>query len=233
MTIEKAHPIASYSQIACVGTGLSAIALGATLKRWYDLEDIRFFERENDCGGTWYVNSYPGLCLLSPPSPPAALCLPNKVPGCACDVPSALYSFSFALNPNWTKLMPSYKEVKTYQDEVVATYGLRQKMTFSTEVVHCIWREDVSRWLMTLRNLNTGEETFHECQVLFAATGELVKPQPCNIPGASSFSGSMFHSARWDHDVSLEGKRVVVIGNGCRSSVHQTLNRNMKIDNDQ
>ena len=65
MTAEKTHPIASYSQIACVGTGLSAIALGATLKRWYDLEDIRFFEREKDCGGTWYVNSYPGLYLLS------------------------------------------------------------------------------------------------------------------------------------------------------------------------
>lgn len=59
--------MASYSQIACVGTGLSAIALGATLKRWYDLEDIRFFERENDCGGTWYVNSYPGLLVVTPP----------------------------------------------------------------------------------------------------------------------------------------------------------------------
>ena len=168
-----------------------------------------------------------------PSSPHAAWCLPNRIPGCACDVPTALYSFSFALNPNWTKLMPSYKEVKAYQDEVIAAYGLRQKMTFSTEVVHCIWREDASRWLMILRDLSTGEEAFHECQVLFAATGPLVKPQPCDIPGASSFNGAMFHSARWNHDVSLEGKRVVVIGNGCRSCVHQTLCRNMNIDNGQ
>ena len=76
MTAEKAHTMASYSQIACVGTGLSAIALGATLKRWYDLDDIRFFERENDCGGTWHVNSYPGLCLLLPLLPSCSLVSP-------------------------------------------------------------------------------------------------------------------------------------------------------------
>ncbi|KAL5042248.1 hypothetical protein BDW71DRAFT_211375 [Aspergillus fruticulosus] len=101
----RSADLPSYSQIACVGAGLSAVALGATLKRWYDLEAIRFL---NDI-------------------PPAA------EHGCGCDVPSALYSSSFGLNPNWTKLMPSNKEIKEYVDNVVDTYSLRRKMVFRTE----------------------------------------------------------------------------------------------------
>lgn len=114
--------------------------------------------------------------------------------------------------------MPSYREIKAYQDEVIEEYGLLKKMTFRTEVQQCIWREDVSRWLMIMRNLDTGEILQHECQVLFAATGQLVEPRPCDIPGASSFEGSIFHSARWNHEFDLEGKNVVVVGNGCKST---------------
>lgn len=135
--------------------------------------------------------------------------------GCACDVPSALYSFSFAPNAQWSKLMPSQQEIKAYQDGVVATYDLRQRMTFRTEVIRCVWRDDASRWVLFLRNVETGEESTHECQVLFSATGHFAEPRPCEIPGASSFQGDIIHSARWDHNISLEGKRVVVVGNGC------------------
>ncbi|KAE8143900.1 hypothetical protein BDV38DRAFT_232277 [Aspergillus pseudotamarii] len=187
----------SYSQVACIGAGASAIALGASLKRWYSLEDIRFFERQTDCGGTWHINTYPG---------------------CACDVPSALYSFSFAPNAQWSKLMPSQQEIKAYQDGVVATYDLRQRMIFRTEVTRCVWRDDASRWVLFLRNVETGEESTHECQVLFSATGHFAEPRPCEIPGASSFQGDIIHSARWDPNVSLEGKRVVVVGNGCTAA---------------
>ncbi|KAL4778298.1 hypothetical protein BJX76DRAFT_148886 [Aspergillus varians] len=197
MPQENRKILPSYSQIACIGAGISGIAVGATLKRWYQLDDIRFFERHSDCGGTWHISSYPG---------------------CACDVPSALYSFSFAQNPKWTKAMPSYKEIKTYQHEVADTYGLRENMIFNTEVKECFWREDASRWLMVLRNVATDEMSYHECQILFGATGVLVEPRACDIPGASTFKGSLFHSARWNHDVSLEGKKVVVIGNGCTAA---------------
>ncbi|KAJ5626451.1 Flavoprotein [Penicillium herquei] len=189
--------VPSYSQIACIGTGASAIALGATLKRWYQMDDIRFFERNGDSGGTWHINSYPG---------------------CACDVPSVLYSFSFAQNARWTKLMPSYREIKQYHDGVTETYSLRDKMIFNKHVDECIWCEESSRWLMIIRDVRTGEIMHHECQILFAATGQLVEPRPCDIPGASSFEGDIFHSARWNHDVSLEGKKVVVIGNGCTAA---------------
>lgn len=208
----KSTDVPTYSQIACVGAGLSAVALGATLQRWYGLEDIQFFERHPTSGGTWYINSYPGdrgsaLSHFSIQT--------NILVGCGCDVPSALYSFSFAPNPNWTKLMPSNKEIKEYIDDVVDTYNLLPKMSFETEVVRTVWREDANRWLLYLRELKTGREYTHECQILFAATGQLVEPRPCEIPGASDFRGSIFHSARWDHSVDLNGKNVVVIGNGC------------------
>lgn len=209
MTSKSEPP--SYSQISCVGAGLSAVALGATLKRWYDLDDIQFFERHPNSGGTWYINTYPGRSLALYILDSAQL----TPAGCACDVPSALYSFSFALNPNWTRLMPSNTEIKEYVDNVVDTYDLRRKMTFGTEVVRSVWREDASRWLLYLRDLSSGREYTHECHILFAATGQLVEPRPCEIPGAAGFQGTIFHSARWDHSVDLQGKNVVVIGNGC------------------
>ncbi|KAM5471068.1 putative cyclohexanone monooxygenase [Microsporum ferrugineum] len=187
----------SYSQVACIGAGLSATALGATLKRWYKINDIRFFERRPAFGGTWEANTYPG---------------------CGCDIPSALYSFSFALNPNWTKLMALSEEIREYNEGVVDAYDLRHRISLSTEVLKCVWQEDCSRWLLFLRDVNSGREFTHECQVLFSAVGLLVKPRHCNIPGKASFKGHIFHSSRWNHDVSLEGKNVVVIGNGCSAT---------------
>lgn len=139
----------------------------------------------------------------------------HMFPGCACDVPSALYSFSFALNPKWTKLMPSWSEIKAYQEDVVEEYNLHDKMRFRTEIVQCIWQEDTARWLLVVRDLVSGETFHHECQILISATGLLAQPRECDIPGAASFKGALFHSARWDHSVDLEGKRVVVVGNGC------------------
>ncbi|KAL4770612.1 hypothetical protein BDW60DRAFT_218010 [Aspergillus nidulans var. acristatus] len=213
MPPETPQFLPTYSQIACVGAGISGIALGATLKRWYQMDDIRYFERHSDCGGTWHISSYPGMSAES-----IEFSANSIYTGCACDVPSALYSYSFAQNPGWTKLMPSYKEIKAYQHEVADKYGLREKMTFRTEVKECWWREDASRWVLKLRNAETDEISYHECQILFSATGVLVEPRTCDIPGAPTFKGSLFHTARWNHDVSLDGKKVVVIGNGCTAA---------------
>lgn len=113
--------------------------------------------------------------------------------------------------------MPSNTEIKEYINNVVNEYNLLPKMTFGTEVVRSIWREDANRWLLYLRDRENGREYTHECQILFAATGQLVEPRKCEIPGAENFNGRIFHSARWDHSVDLEGKNVVVIGNGCMS----------------
>ncbi|CZR68093.1 related to flavoprotein involved in K+ transport [Phialocephala subalpina] len=187
----------SYSTVACIGAGLSGIGLGAQLKRWYDFDDIQFFERHSELGGTWWINTYPG---------------------CACDVPSALYSFSFEQNPSWTKLMPSNEEIRAYTLGVAEKYHLPSKIRFNCDVERCDWLGEGSRWLLRIREKRTGELFLHECQILFSACGQLVEPRELDIPGVERFNGKIFHSARWDHSVNLEGKDVVVIGNGCTAA---------------
>ncbi|OAX77705.1 hypothetical protein ACJ72_07991, partial [Emergomyces africanus] len=97
----------SYTRVACIGTGVSGIGLGATLKRWYNFDDILLFDRNPDSGGTWWANRYPGI---------------------ACDIPSGLYSFSFELNPDWGKFLSSGEEIKAYHDRVRDKYSLKDKM---------------------------------------------------------------------------------------------------------
>lgn len=183
-----------YSQFACVGAGFSGIALGATLKRWYNNTDIRLFERHSSYGGTWYANKYPGA---------------------ACDVPSALYSLSFEPNPDWSRICPTRDELLGYQIQVAKKYNLMEKTTFNVEVVRCEWIEEAARWLLTYRDVDTGKSQLHEAQFLFLATGQLVVPRELDIPGTDTFHGPIFHSAQWQSGVDLTNKHVIVIGNGC------------------
>ncbi|OIW22691.1 FAD/NAD(P)-binding domain-containing protein [Coniochaeta ligniaria NRRL 30616] len=187
----------SYSQFACIGTGFSAIGLGATLKRWYGITDVRFFERHLQLGGTWFVNQYPGA---------------------ACDVPSALYSFSFEPNPEWTRPLPYREELWAYLKRVADKYDLPRRMTFGVNVERCEWIEERSVWRLHVRDQKTDSLFVHESQFLFAATGQLVQPREIDIPGAETFKGPIFHSARWRHDVDLTGKKVVLFGNGCTAA---------------
>ncbi|KAL0939375.1 monooxygenase [Colletotrichum truncatum] len=197
----------SYSLFACIGTGFAGIGLGATLKRWYGIDDIQFFERHSQLGGTWFINQYPG---------------------CACDVPSALYSYSFEPNPGWTKIMPTRTELWEYLDGVARKYDLLRRMKFETLVQRCEWIEERTRWRLTVRNLKSGTTYHHESQFLFAATGALVTPRDIDVPGAETFKGIISHTGRWRPDIDLEGKRVVLFGNGCTASqvvpaiVHKT-----------
>lgn len=114
--------------------------------------------------------------------------------------------------------MPSNKEIREYTTSVAEKYNLQPKMRFNCDVERCDWIESGSRWLLQIRDIKTGELFLHECQVLFSAAGQLVEPRELDIPGVESFGGEIFHSARWDHSVSLEGKDVVVIGNGCTAA---------------
>ncbi len=183
-----------YTQFACIGTGFSGIALGATLQRWYGIDDIRFFERTADLGGTWSINRYPGA---------------------ACDVPSGLYSFSFARNPNWTRILPTAPELHGYLRRVAGEYNIPTKTTFNTEVIRCEWLEEKCRWRVQGKNVQTGEVCVHECQFLFSGTGQFFQPRELDVPGLKNFKGDVVHSARWREDLDLKGKKVVVFGNGC------------------
>ncbi|KAM0228028.1 hypothetical protein ACHAPO_011054 [Fusarium lateritium] len=187
----------TFSQYACIGAGFSGIALGATLKRWYGITDVRFFERHSDLGGTWFANKYPGA---------------------ACDVPSALYSFSFESNPNWSRVLSPQQELWEYQRHVAIKYELTSKMTFRVHVERCEWVEKKARWLVRVRNTSTGSVFYHECRFLFAASGILVTPRKIDVPGSENFKGPIFHSSEWNDDVDVSGKRVIVIGNGCTAA---------------
>jgi cation diffusion facilitator CzcD-associated flavoprotein CzcO len=186
-----------YTDIVCIGGGLSALALGARLKLTYNHTSIHYYDRHSSLGGTWAINTYPGA---------------------ACDVPSALYSFSFAQNPGWTKMMPSQAEIKAYLDSVAEKYGIASRVSLQTEAVKAQWIEATNRWRVYLKDLVTGKEYAHECKILFSATGQLVVPNIPAMPGMETFEGKVFHSARWDHRVSLAGKRVAVVGNGCTAA---------------
>lgn len=191
-----------YSQFACIGSGFSAICLGAQLQRWYGITDVRFFEQLGDLGGTWFANQYPGV---------------------ACDIPAALYSLSFEPNPEWSTLMPPRHEIWDYLKSVANKYNLPNKITFNATVEKCEWLDETGRWRLSIRrNNNNASDShqdsqifFHECQFLFSAGGFFNEPRELDIPGLETFRGPVAHSSRWRHDIDLTNKNVVVIGNGC------------------
>ena len=129
-----------------------------------------------------------------------------------------MYSFSFARNPRWTQVLASADELREYLNKVAADYDLPSKMSFRHQVERCEWLESKGVWRMQVRNLTADTLVFHECQFLFSGTGILVTPRKCDVPGADTFAGPIFHSARWRHDIDLTGKNVVLVGNGCTAS---------------
>ena len=172
-------------RIAVIGAGFSG--MGTIIKlREAGFDDITCFEKAQTLGGTWRDNTYPGL---------------------SCDVPSHWYSYSFELNPNWKHRFSYGPEISAYQETVAKKYGLFDAIRFADGVseIHYLGRE----W--KLISEKSGEQIF---DFVIAATGVLVNPAYPDIKGLESFKGDKFHSARWQHDVSLKGKRVGIIGTG-------------------
>lgn len=172
-------------RIAIIGTGFSGLCIGHFLKKRDDA-DITIFEKAGRIGGTWRDNIYPGA---------------------ECDVPSALYSFSFVRNPNWTHKWSEQPEILAYMDQCCEKFGLMPHIRFNTEVTEARFDEAAGVWRVT-----AGGET-SEFDVVISAVGQLHKPSFPAIEGADSFEGTHFHSAEWDHRIDLAGKRVAVIGN--------------------
>ncbi|GIZ49006.1 hypothetical protein CKM354_001204700 [Cercospora kikuchii] len=185
------------SLVACIGSGFSGICVGAQLKRWYNETDIVFFDRQESAGGTWWINTYPGI---------------------ACDVPAPLYSLSFEQSATWSSLFPPGREIKEYLDRVAAKYDLRSKMRFASDVQSCIWDAERQHWTLSIKDLYTGETYSHTSRILFASCGQLLRPNDLDVPGSETFAGPIFHSARWRKDVDCTRKRVIVIGNGCTAA---------------
>ena len=175
-----------HTRALIIGTGFSGLGMGIALQR--QGVDFLILEKADDVGGTWRDNSYPG---------------------CACDVPSHLYSFSFEPKATWSKLFSPQPEIFDYLQGVTDKYGLRRYIRFNSFVQRAHWDDSAQRWHVFT---DTGEE--YVAQFLVSGAGALHIPSLPEIDGIDEFTGSAFHSARWDHDVDLTGKRVAVIGTG-------------------
>lgn len=176
-----------HHKVAIIGTGFSGLGMAIQLKQSGE-EDFIVFEKEEGVGGTWRVNHYPG---------------------CACDVPSHLYSFSFAQNPNWTRMFAPQKEIKAYLEYCADTYEIMPHVRLKTALNNARWDDNNNHW--TLQDNHGGKYT---ADVLIAGAGGLSIPSYPSVEGLSKFKGKTFHSQDWDHDYDLSGKRVAVIGTG-------------------
>ncbi|HEX4446851.1 MAG TPA: NAD(P)/FAD-dependent oxidoreductase [Polyangiaceae bacterium] len=174
------------AQVAIIGSGFSGLGAAIRLKQ-EGFDDFVVLERASEVGGTWRDNTYPG---------------------CACDVPSHLYSFSFAPNPGWSRAFSPQPEIFSYLRACADRYGIVPHIRFDHAVKNAIWDEDARKW-----RIETSRGAF-VVDVMIGAAGALSEPATPKLRGLEQFQGPAFHSARWDHSVDLTGKRVAVIGTG-------------------
>lgn len=186
MTANASRP-ADHHEVLVVGTGFAGIGAAIELRR-AGVDDVVLLERGDDVGGTWRDNTYPGA---------------------ACDVPSHLYSFSFAPNPDWSRSFSPQPEIHAYLRDVADRHGVTSQVRFATTVVDARFDEATARWQVTAADGRRFTARF-----LISATGPLSEPVVPDLPGLDTFPGAVFHSARWDHDHQLDGERVGVIGTG-------------------
>ncbi|RSM36401.1 NAD(P)/FAD-dependent oxidoreductase [Amycolatopsis balhimycina DSM 5908] len=174
-------------KVVIVGTGFSGLGQAIQLEK-AGIRDYVILEKADEVGGTWRDNSYPG---------------------CACDVQSHMYSFSYEQNPDWSRSFSPQPEIFGYLKEVADKYRLREKIRFGVELTGAHWDERERRWTATTRD---GREFV--AQFLVSGVGGLHIPQLPELPGIADFQGQTWHSARWNHEYDLRGKRVAVVGTG-------------------
>ena len=168
-----------------IGAGFGGIAAAIDLRN-HGFNDVTILEKGPTIGGTWSYNTYPG---------------------CACDVPSHLYSFSFAQRKDWSRLCSPQEEILHYLQGVARDRGVEDLVVTDTEVARCAWDDASCTW-----TVESSDGRTWEADAVIVATGQLNQPAYPRLEG--SFAGHSFHSARWDHDYDLRGKRVAVIGTG-------------------
>lgn len=174
------------TEVIVIGTGFSGLGLAIRLKR-AGKRDFVVLDRAGDVGGTWRDNTYPGA---------------------ACDIQSHLYSFSFRPNPNWSRVYATQPEIWKYLQDSAQEEGIRPHIRFHATVTRADWHEDQGRWIVETTNGT------YRAPSLVSAAGHLSDPSYPDIEGLNTFTGQLFHSARWDHSVKTEGMRIGVIGTG-------------------
>jgi cation diffusion facilitator CzcD-associated flavoprotein CzcO len=178
-------------KVAILGAGAGGLGLAIRMIK-AGQRDFVLFEASDGVGGTWRRNTYPGA---------------------ACDVPSHLYSYSFALNPDWTKTYATQPEILGYFEECADRFGVRPHLQVNTAIVAATWSEPERCWM--LQDASGGT---HEADIVVSALGTFNAPSFPDIDGLATFSGPRFHSARWEHQHDLTGCRVAVIGTGASAA---------------
>jgi cation diffusion facilitator CzcD-associated flavoprotein CzcO len=195
------HPLTDHHRVVVIGAGFGGI--GASVRLAEQGVEHVILEKLDDVGGTWLANQYPG---------------------CRCDVPSHLYSFSFAPNPEWSDSFSLQPEIWRYLKDVAERYGVVERVRFGCKVDAAHWDDDVKIWRL---DTSQGEVT---ADVLIAAHGFLSEPSIPHFAGIESFAGEVMHSAEWDPSYDVSGKRVGVIGTGASAvqivpQVHERAER--------
>jgi len=184
-------------RVAVIGSGMSGILVAHRLRQ----AGIEFtiFEKNPELGGTWYENSYPG---------------------CRLDTPNFAYSYSFAQNPMWPNEFSQREAIRSYFSALAERFGVTARLQLNTEVLSSRYEPSRHRWQLRVRG-SDGNVSDHEFNAVVSAVGQLNKPKIPDIPGVGSFAGDAWHTAQWNHSVSLKGKRVGVIGTG--ASAYQVV----------
>lgn len=224
-TMDQNH--VAHSRVVCIGSGIAGICFAIQLQKRLHCSDLHIYDRwifsttpivlNNDllpqkcysrgCMGCseiprsgcaiWKYSTYSKLCL-----------------GVACDIPADFYSFSFTPDAEWSRFRPGGNEFEKYLHALVTSHGLLPLMTFETECDGATWIEDSAHWLVKLRNLSSGQQLYHTCDILCVATGQLSVPKVPHIPGLKDFRGPVIHTASWDSRMDLSNKKIAVFGNG-------------------
>ncbi len=174
-------------KVVIIGAGFGGIGAAIDLRR-HGFDEIVILERAPEIGGTWWYNTYPG---------------------CVCDVPSYLYSYSFAQRLDWSRMCSPHDEILSYLQGVARDHGIDRLVEPNTDVSSVSWDDESRRW-----TVSSADGRSWDADAVIVATGQLHQPATPKIEGSDEFAGHSFHSSRWDHDYDLRGKRVAVIGTG-------------------
>ncbi|CZR66978.1 related to steroid monooxygenase [Phialocephala subalpina] len=180
-------------RIITLGAGASGLNVARQIEKHMEAVDLQIYEKNSDVGGTW---------------------LENRYPGCACDIPSHSYQYTWAPNPNWKKFYSPGPEILEYFQDIAEKYDLRRYIKFRHQIISAIWDEEAGIWNIRVKNLETGEEIEDWCHFFINASGFLNNWKWPEIKGLDTFKGDIKHSAAWNPETDLSNKTVAVIGSG-------------------
>ena len=176
-----------------VGAGPSGLLFAYKLQRSFRKFALTLYDKNPEVSGTWFENQYPG---------------------CASDIPSHNYTYTFEPKENWSSVFASAREIKEYFVSFKDKYGLGKYIRLQHQVIGARWVDDADEWIITVKDMAFGSSFDHTCDIFINAGGYLNEPKIPNIPGLETFEGEILHSASWDLNFSSKGKRLALLGNG-------------------